>query len=231
MPNQVPGPVSEPVPKSVSEPVSDDVRALRVLGVDPGLTRCGLGVVDGPPSRPSAVDVEVVATDRDRSTAERLADLHREVARLIACHAPDIVACERVLFSANARTAMGVGQAAGVALLAAAQAGVPVVTYSPNDVKLTVAGHGGADKEAVARMVVAQLGLDERPVPVDATDALAVALCHLAHARIGAATGATAAAAWEDAARRAGAASGGGWEAVLDRPHVRVASDTGEAST
>lgn len=200
---------------------------LRVLGVDPGLTRCGIGVVDGPPSRPSAVEVVVLRTDSDRSTAGRLAQLHERLTDAIERHRPDVLACERVLFSANARTAMAVGQAAGVALLAAAQADVEVVSYSPNDVKLTVAGHGGADKEGIARMVVAQLGLSERPTPVDATDALAVALCHLANARMRAATQqGTAASQLAEAAAEAARAGRGGWEAVLERPHVREARST-----
>lgn len=202
--------------------------ALRVLGVDPGLTRCGVGVLDGPPSRPSLVDVDVLRTDSDRSVAVRLAELHDGLSAAIATHQPDVVACERVLFSANARTAMAVGQAAGVALLAAAQAGVQVVNYSPNDVKLTVAGHGSADKEAVARMVVAQLGLTDRPTPADATDALAIALCHLARSRIQQATATgSAASQLADAEAAAASASRKGWEAVLDRPHVREARSTG----
>lgn len=201
--------------------------ALRVLGVDPGLTRCGVGVLDGPPSRPSLVDVEVIRTDNDRSVAVRLAALHGGLRDAIAEHRPDVVACERVLFSANARTAMAVGQAAGIALLTAAQAGVEVVNYSPNDVKLTVAGHGSADKEAVARMVVAQLGLAERPTPADATDALAIALCHLARSRMRLATAdGSAASRLAEAAEAAASASRQGWEAVLDRPHVREAGST-----
>lgn len=201
--------------------------ALRVLGVDPGLTRCGVGVLDGPPSRPSLVDVEVIRTDSDRSVAVRLEALHAGLRDAIVEHRPDVVACERVLFSANARTAMAVGQAAGIALLAAAQAGVEVVNYSPNDVKLTVAGHGSADKEAVARMVVAQLGLAERPTPADATDALAIALCHLARSRMRrATTDGSAASRLAEAAEAAASTSRQGWEAVLDRPHVREAGGT-----
>lgn len=185
---------------------------LRVLGIDPGLTRCGLGVVDGPPSAPRMVAGDCVRTPADDGLAERLLTVHREVGRAIERHRPAAVACERVLFSRNARTAMAVGQAAGVALLAAAQAGLPVVSYSPNDVKLTVAGHGGASKGAVGRMVRAQLDLAEVPEPADVADALAVALCHLARGRMA------------DAAGRGPAP--GGWAAVLERPHVRVAGGT-----
>ena len=186
---------------------------VRVLGVDPGLTRCGLGVVDGPVARPAAIAAEVVETDPDEPVEQRLARIHREVAATIARYEPDVLACERVLFSANARTAMGVGQSAGVALLAAAQAGVAVVSYSPNDVKLAVAGHGSAEKGAVGRMVAAQLKLREVPSPPDVADALAVALCHLARRPLAGATG-------------AGGDGATSWEAVLDRPHVRVAGGT-----
>lgn len=203
----------------------------RVLGVDPGLTRCGVGVIDGPASRPELVAVDVVRTDRDVPTAQRLAELHAALTDAIREHAPDAVACERVLFSANARTAMGVGQAAGVALLAAAQAGLAVADYSPNDVKLAVAGHGAADKGAVARMVAAQLHLAEPPSPADAADALAVALCHLAHLRFDAAGAPATGAADRLAAARAEAeaAGRGGWESLLQRSHVRVADPGREA--
>ncbi|HEX2026640.1 MAG TPA: crossover junction endodeoxyribonuclease RuvC [Nitriliruptorales bacterium] len=184
---------------------------LRVLGVDPGLTRCGLGVVQGPASRPAPIAAEVVRTARDLAVERRLMELHDAVADAIATHRPDVVACERVLFSSNARTAMGVGQAAGVALLAAARAGVTVASYSPTDVKLTVAGHGAAGKEAVGRMVAAQLRLDVIGSPADLTDALAVALCHLV--RAGGSVPST--------------GRHRGWEAVLQRPHLRVAGGTG----
>lgn len=152
---------------------------MRVLGVDPGLSRCGLAVVDGPRGRPVAVRAGVVRTPAGDPVAERLAALHREVAGLVATAAPDVVAVERVFFSANVRTAMGVGQAAGVVLLAAAQAGVLVVEYTPTQVKAVVTGDGAADKAQVAYMVAAALRLPEPPRPSDAADALALALCHL----------------------------------------------------
>ncbi len=160
-----------------------------MLGIDPGLTRCGIGVVDGPPGRPLAVATGVVRTPRALPLEQRLVLLCDEVAEAMARHRPDVVACERVLFSVNARTAMGVGQAAGVVLLASGRAGVPVVNYSPNEVKSVVAGHGSADKRAVARMVASQLGLGTVPTPPDVTDALAVALCHLVRARLAGLTG------------------------------------------
>jgi crossover junction endodeoxyribonuclease RuvC len=150
-------------------------------------------------------------------TEQRLAELHRALVAIIVEHRPDVVAVERVLFSGNARTAMATGQAAGVALLSAAECGLEVTSYSPNEVKQTVAGDGAADKDAVARMVVVQLGLDAPPRPIDVTDALAVAITHLAHARgPRAAAGATPARArLEAAAAQARRAGAGGWERVV----------------
>jgi crossover junction endodeoxyribonuclease RuvC len=134
---------------------------MRVLGVDPGLSRCGLAVVDGPRSRPIVVRAGVVRTPAATPVAARLATLHREVAALLASARPDVVAVERVFFNANVRTAMGVGQAAGVVLLAAAQADLPVVEYTPTQVKATVTGDGSAEKAQVAYMVAAVLRLAE----------------------------------------------------------------------
>lgn len=185
-----------------------------VLGVDPGLTRCGIGVITGSPRSPRVLLATVVRTPPGDPIERRLRAVHEAIAAVMTEHRPDVLACERVLFSGNARTAMGVGQAAGVALLAAAQAGVPVVSYSPNEVKLTVAGHGSADKDGVARMTAMQLGLAEPPTPADVTDALAVALCHLArHGSPGSPVGP--------------GTGGGGWEAVLARPHIRIAGGVG----
>lgn len=197
---------------------------MRVLGIDPGLTRCGIGVVDGPPARPELVAVEVVGSAAGTDIQERLLHLHDRIRAAIDEHRPDAVAVERVLFSKNVRTAMATGQAAGVSLLAAAQAGLPVESYSPTDVKLAVAGHGGADKDAVGRMVAGQLRLVEVPTPADAADALAIALCHLGRMRVAAAAAATPAGqALATAAAAARRSSRQGWEAVLDRPHVREA--------
>ncbi|MBW3657653.1 MAG: crossover junction endodeoxyribonuclease RuvC [Actinobacteria bacterium] len=191
---------------------------MRVLGVDPGLTRCGIGVVDGPPAAPVLVAKELVRTPREDPLEVRLDALHRAVAGAIARYRPHAIAVERVLFSSNVRSAMATGQAAGVALLAAAQARVPVTPYSPNDVKLTVAGHGGADKAEVGRMVAMQLGLAAAPRPADVADALAIALTHLAQARMGTAR--------PQVAVGGGGARSRGWEAVLDNPHLRVAGGT-----
>lgn len=189
---------------------------LRVLGVDPGLTRCGIGVVTGPSSRPHLVAAEVVRTDPDEPHERRLLQVHDALVAAIEAHRPDAVAVERVLFGVNVRTAMATGQAAGVALLAAARAGVAVHPYSPSEVKATVAGSGTADKAAVGRLVAAQLRVATIPGPADVADALAVALTHLARARLASAVAATTAsrslaAAASDASR----AARGGWEAVL----------------
>ena len=188
-----------------------------VLGVDPGLTRCGVGAVRGPAQRPTMVLAECIRTPADMPVEQRLLHIHAQLRRIIAEVAPAAVAVERVLFSGNVRTAMPTGQAAGVALLAAAEAGLPVVAYSPNEVKQTVAGDGGADKDAVARLVAAQLGLDAPPRPVDVTDALAVAITHLAFSRGPAASsiGTPARAVLEAAAAEAARAGRGGWEAVV----------------
>lgn len=202
---------------------------LRVLGVDPGLTRCGIGVVSGPPSAPELLAKELVRTPKEDPLEVRLDALHRAVAGAIERYRPHVIAVERVLFSSNVRSAMATGQAAGVTLLAAAQSGLEVTNYSPNDVKLTVAGHGGADKAEVARMVAVQLRLSSPPTPADVADALAIALTHLARSRIqGAAAATPAGAALADAARAASGRSRGGWEAALQsNPNVRVAGGAG----
>jgi len=188
-----------------------------VLGVDPGLTRCGVAAVRGPVQRPSMVLAECIRTPADMPLEQRLLHLHAELSRIIVTVAPVAVAVERVLFSGNVRTAMPTGQAAGVALLAAAEHGLPVMAYSPNEVKQTVTGDGRADKDAVARLVAAQLGLSEIPRPVDVTDALAVAITHLAHSRGPAASrlATPARAALEAASADAARAGRGGWEQVV----------------
>ena len=165
-----------------------------VLGIDPGLTRCGVAIVAGVRA-PQLRHAGVIRTSSDDPIEQRLLALDDAVRELIDTHRPHVVATERVVFNANARTAMPTGQAAGVAMVAAARAGLPVHQYTATAVKLAVAGHGGADKEAVGRMVAAQLGLAEAPRPADAADAAAVALCHLASAAM---PGAVSAATWED---------------------------------
>jgi crossover junction endodeoxyribonuclease RuvC len=148
-----------------------------VLGIDPGTAALGYGIVDRTAGALRAVDHGCLVTSPDLSLSERLLSIHRVVADLIATHAPAVVAVERVYFSRNAQTAMAVGHARGVVLLAAAEAGVPVREATPNEVKMAVAGYGAADKEQVGRMVALVLGLATAPTPDDAADALAIAIC------------------------------------------------------
>ncbi len=153
-----------------------------VLGVDPGLSRCGYGCIAGDAGRERAVTAGVITTPRDSPLPERLAELYGELGEVILECKPEVVVVERVLFQTNARTAMSVGQASGIALLCAARAGLPVVEYSSNEVKLAVAGYGAASKEQVQLMVARLLNLDEVPRPPDVADALALSICHLAGA-------------------------------------------------
>jgi crossover junction endodeoxyribonuclease RuvC len=153
---------------------------VRVLGVDPGLTRCGVGVVEGVPGRPcTLVAYYVVHSDPDADLAERLLHLDRSLADLLARHRPDSVAVERVFSQHNVRTVMGTAQAGAVAVLAAARAGRPVETYTPSEIKAAVTGSGQADKAQVTAMVTRLLRLDAPPRPADAADALALAICHV----------------------------------------------------
>jgi crossover junction endodeoxyribonuclease RuvC len=153
-----------------------------VLGIDPGLSRCGYGVVERAGRRPRAVAAGVLRTEPSLPVPQRLACLQADVRALIAEHRPTVVAVERVLFQVNVRTAIPVAQAAGIAMVEGVTAGCEVVEYSPNQVKQTVAGFGAADKEQIERMVQTLLGIATPLRPVDAADAVAVALCHLAHA-------------------------------------------------
>ena len=150
-----------------------------VLGIDPGLSRCGYGVVARTAGDLRAVGCGVIRTRPGDALPERLLALDDDLRALIAETRPSAVAVERVLFQANARTAMSVGQASGLALVVAARAGIPVALYSPNEVKLAVTGDGRADKTAVQTMVTRLLNLRDVPKPPDAADALALACCHL----------------------------------------------------
>ncbi len=153
---------------------------MRVLGVDPGLTRCGIGVVDGQPGRPiSLVDVLVVRTPPTDDIGARLLGVERELERMLATHRPDAVAVERVFSQHNVRTVMGTAQAGAVAIVAAARHGIPVALHTPSEVKAAVTGSGRADKDQVGVMVTRLLRLDAAPKPADAADALALAICHL----------------------------------------------------
>jgi crossover junction endodeoxyribonuclease RuvC len=157
-----------------------------VLGIDPGLASTGYGVVAagagaGAPGagRLAALDGGVIATRAGLAPERRLAEIHAALDALLVEHEPDAMALEELYFGQNARSALAVGQARGVALLAAGQRGVPCVGYTPQQVKGAVCGSGSAGKDQVARMVKALLGLLEEPRPDHAADALAVAVCHL----------------------------------------------------
>jgi crossover junction endodeoxyribonuclease RuvC len=153
---------------------------VRVLGVDPGLTRCGLGVIDGGPGRPlQLVEVGVIRTPPAAEIGVRLLLVSNEVEAWLDRLRPDALAVERVFSQHNVRTAMGTAQAAAVAIVAATRRGVPVALHTPSEVKAAVTGSGRAEKDQVAAMVVRLLRLTETPKPADAADALALAICHL----------------------------------------------------
>src|SRR6478752_1749701 len=153
---------------------------MRVLGIDPGLTRCGLGVVEGDIGRPlRMVAVGVARTPPDQPTALRLCEVERVVDAWLDEHRPDVVAVERVFSQHNVKTVMGTAQASGVAMLAAARRGTLVALHTPSEVKAAVSGSGRADKAQVAAMVTRLLRLEAAPRPADAADALALAICHI----------------------------------------------------
>ncbi|MGN6610832.1 MAG: crossover junction endodeoxyribonuclease RuvC, partial [Angustibacter sp.] len=173
---------------------------MRVLGVDPGLTRCGVGVVDGAPGRPlTLVEVGVVRTSPDAPVAQRLHQVEVALLEWVERTAPDAVAVERVFSQHNVRTVMGTAQASAVAMLVAARLGLPVALHTPSEVKAAVSGNGRADKAQVAAMVTRLLRLDAPPKPADTADALALAICAVWRGSVqrrlaGAAAAATAAA-------------------------------------
>ncbi|HEX7716019.1 MAG TPA: crossover junction endodeoxyribonuclease RuvC [Marmoricola sp.] len=150
------------------------------MGVDPGLTRCGVGVVEGSIGRPlSLVDVGVVRTTPDLPIEARLLEIARGLDAWIDRMGPDAIAVERVFSQTNVRTVMGTAQVSGLALLAAASRGIPVTMHTPSEVKAAVTGSGRADKAQVGAMVTRLLRLAETPKPADAADALALAICHV----------------------------------------------------
>jgi len=152
---------------------------VRVLGVDPGLTRCGIGVVDVAPDRTARlVHVEVIRTPPDQALELRLLTLGRGLAALFDEHRPDAFALERVFAQHNVRTVMGIAQISGIALHLAAERGIRVGLHTPSEVKAAITGYGAADKRQVTTMVTRVLGLTEAPKPADAADALAIAICH-----------------------------------------------------
>jgi crossover junction endodeoxyribonuclease RuvC len=166
-----------------------DGDGMRVLGVDPGLTRCGLGVIEGEPGRAlRLIGTDVVRTPAGDDIGSRLLALEVELTRWLDRHQPDAVAVERVFSQHNVRTVMGTAQAGAVAIVCAARHGVPVALHTPSEVKAAVTGSGRAGKQQVTEMVTRLLRLSDPPRPADSADALALAICHLwrgtAHARI-----------------------------------------------
>jgi crossover junction endodeoxyribonuclease RuvC len=167
-------------------------RCVRVLGVDPGLTRCGIGIVDGAPGRAlTLVSVDVVRTPSDADIGDRLVLIADSLEAAMRRYTPDVVAVERVFSQHNVRTVMGTAQAAGHAIVAATRAGIPVALHTPSEVKASVTGSGTAGKAQVGAMVRRLLRMTDPPRPADAADALALAICQVwrgaAHARLAAA--------------------------------------------
>ncbi len=155
-----------------------------VIGIDPGTATTGYGLVrEDDDGRLAVVDYGVVLTAPDQTMPERLLQMHRQLQQILLLHQPDSGAVEKLFFARNSRTAISVGQGRGVVLLALAEAGLRVAEYTPMEVKLAVAGYGGADKTQIQEMVRMLLGLESIPKPDDAADALAIAICHLQYSR------------------------------------------------
>ena len=196
---------------------------MRVLGVDPGLTRCGLGVVEGATGRQLAmVSAGVARTSPDADIGSRLLAIEQQIEEWLTDYRPDAVAVERVFSQHNVRTVMGTAQAGAVAIVCAARRGIPVALHTPSEVKAAVSGSGRADKAQVTAMVVRLLRLADPPQPADAADALALAICHIwrggAQARLAAAVAAGA-----EARLAAAAASAAMRQAGMRQPGVRQA--------
>ena len=152
---------------------------MRILGVDPGLTRCGLGVIESHGGRRvSLIDVDVARSKPEMAPQKRLLIIYNKLEETIRLQRPDEIAFERVFAQDNVRSLMGTAQVAGIVLLAAAQHGIPIASHSPSEVKAAVTGNGRAEKRQVQLMVQRILGLPELPRPKDAADALAIAICH-----------------------------------------------------
>jgi crossover junction endodeoxyribonuclease RuvC len=165
--------VGDPVTRHLGE-------RMRVLGIDPGLTRCGLGVVDGVPGRqPLLVAVDVIRTPPELDVARRLLAIEQVIEDWVTRYRPTAVAIERVFAQHNVQTVMGTAQVAGVAMIVSARHGIPVSLHTPSEVKASITGSGRAPKEQVGAMVTKILKLDDTPKPPDAADALALAICHV----------------------------------------------------
>lgn len=153
---------------------------MRVLGVDPGLTRCGVGVIEGVPGRPPKLLLaDAVRTSAEAETGQRLAALEGSLVQYLAEYRPDAIAVERVFARRNVSTIIGTAQASGVVLLVGTRAGLQVAQHTPSEIKAAITGNGRADKAQVGQMVMRILRLDAPPKPADAADAVALAVCHL----------------------------------------------------
>ena len=196
---------------------------MRVLGVDPGLTRCGVGVVDGEPGRaPTLVDVMVVRTGIELPLGERLLIISDAIDGWLERYAPDAVAVERVFSQHNVSSVMGTAQVGGIAMLAATRRGIPVAMHTPSEVKAAVTGNGRANKDQVTLMVTRLLRLTESPSPADAADALALAMCHAWRAPAMAARAVAVSASATSAAKaRAASRGSGGALGARSRPSRR----------
>ncbi|MBN9200664.1 MAG: crossover junction endodeoxyribonuclease RuvC [Microbacterium sp. SCN 70-18] len=182
--------------------------SVRVLGIDPGLTRCGIGIVDVRADRSATlVHMGVARSDPAAPIEVRLAAIAAGIRAAVDAHAPDVVAVERVFAQHNRQTVMGTAQASGIALLVAGERGLPAATHTPSEVKAAITGYGSADKRQVQAMVARVLRLDALPTPADAADALAIALCHAWRRPLGPVGGGAALTpaqrAWAQAERRA----------------------------
>lgn len=151
---------------------------MRILGVDPGLTRCGVGIVSTEGSRLDVVHVDVIRTDAAAELGDRLLAIRRDLERVLDTFVPDVVAIERVFAQHNVKTVMGTAQAGALAIVAATERSLPVTTYTPSEMKAAVTGNGRADKKQVTYMVTRILKLEKAPSPADAADALALAITH-----------------------------------------------------
>lgn len=173
---------------------------MRILGVDPGLTRCGFGVIDSGASRSvEFVEVGVIRTPADGELSRRLLDVRDELVTVVDRVRPDVIAIERVFAQHNVRSVMGTAQVAGIALLVAAERDIPVALHTPSEVKAAVTGYGRADKKQVTEMVTRLLKLDAPPKPADAADALALAICHAWKGSVATSTETAAQRAWRAA--------------------------------
>ena len=155
-------------------------KTIKILGIDPGTATTGFGIIEISSNKKKAIDFGVISTHKDLPMPQRLAEIYTDLNKIIKRHKPDHIAIEQLFFATNSKTAISVGQARGVALLTAAQAGIEIAEYTPLQVKMAVTGYGQATKKQIQEMVKLLLGLEQIPKPDDVADALAIALCFAA---------------------------------------------------